>query len=383
MRSGQFVKQPFGYTAFIPSNLPPEPAIDFSEALQLQLSQADRAIGALNMVLSVLPNPDLLTGMFIQKEALLSSQIEGTQSSLVDVLGAEEAHAPTHDVGEVLNYVKAARHGLHRLKQDDLPLCFRVVKEMHSILMESVRGGMSTLTPGEFRTMQNWIGGSNLNNARFVPPPADALPELLGSLEQYMNQIGQLPPLVQCALIHYQFETIHPFNDGNGRIGRLLITLHLLDQKVLDYPVLYLSAYLKIHQQEYYDRLQQVRQSGQYEKWLLFFLEGVETVSNMVIDTTRRIQQLERQDSDRLIEAGAGTDGITTLRFLMQQPIVQIHDIENYLGKSRNTATKVINTAEALGILKQISKGKRNRKYAYQAYVNILSEGTEINSTIN
>jgi Fic family protein len=382
MRSGQFVKQPFGYTAFIPSNLPPEPAIDFSEALQLQLSQADRAIGALNMVLSVLPNPDLLTGMFIQKEALLSSQIEGTQSSLVDVLGAEEAHAPTHDVGEVLNYVKAARHGLHRLKQDDLPLCFRVVKEMHSILMESVRGGMSTLTPGEFRTMQNWIGGSNLNNARFVPPPADALPELLGSLEQYMNQ-GQLPPLVQCALIHYQFETIHPFNDGNGRIGRLLITLHLLDQKVLDYPVLYLSAYLKIHQQEYYDRLQQVRQSGQYEKWLLFFLEGVETVSNMVIDTTRRIQQLERQDSDRLIEAGAGTDGITTLRFLMQQPIVQIHDIENYLGKSRNTATKVINTAEALGILKQISKGKRNRKYAYQAYVNILSEGTEINSTIN
>lgn len=381
MRSGQFVKQSSGYTAFMPSNLPPEPAIEFTEALQLQLSQADRAIGALNMVLSVLPTPDLLTDMFIQKEALLSSQIEGTQSSLVDVLGAEDDHAPTHDVGEVLNYVKAARHGLQRLKQDDMPLCFRIIQEMHTILMTNVRGGASNLTPGEFRTMQNWIGGSNLNNARFVPPPADALPELLGSLEKYMNQIGQLPPLVQCALIHYQFETIHPFNDGNGRIGRLLITLHLLEQKVLDYPVLYLSAYLKIHQQEYYDRLQQVRQSGQYEKWIAFFLEGVETVSNMVIDTTRRIQKLERQDSDRLIEAGAGSDGISILRFLMQQPIVQIQDIENYLGKSRNTATKIVNTAESLGILKQISKGKRNRKYAYQAYVNILSEGTEITST--
>lgn len=383
MRSGQFVKQSSGYTAFMPSNLPLEPAIDFSEALQLQLSQADRAIGALNMVLSVLPNPDLLTGMFIQKEALLSSQIEGTQSSLVDVLGAEDDHAPTHDVGEVLNYVKSARHGLYRLKQDDMPLCFRIIKEMHSILMHSVRGGASTLTPGEFRTMQNWIGGSNLKTARFVPPPADVLPALLGSLEHYMNLTGQLPPLVQCALIHYQFETIHPFNDGNGRIGRLLITLFLLDQKILDYPVLYLSAFLKIHQQEYYDRLQQVRISGQYEKWVAFFLEGVETVSNMVIDTTRRIQQLEREDSDRLIAAGAGADGISTLRYLMQQPIVLIQDIEKHLGKSRNTATKVINTAETLGILKQISQGKRNRKYAYQAYVNILSEGTEINPTLD
>ena len=378
MRSGQFVKQSSGYTAFMPSNLPPEPPVEFSDALQLQLSKADRAIGALNMVLSVLPNPDLLTGMFIQKEAVLSSQIEGTQSSLVDVLGAEEQHAPTQDVGEVLNYVKAARHGLRRIKQDDMPLCFRIVKEMHAILMDKVRGGAPTLTPGEFRTMQNWIGGSNLNNARFVPPPAHALTDQLGELEKYMNQVGYLPPLVQCALIHYQFETIHPFNDGNGRIGRLLITLHLLDQQVLDYPVLYLSAYLKVHQQEYYDRLQQVRQSGQYEKWIAFFLEGVETVSNMVIDTTRRIQQLERQDSDRLIEVGAGSDGLATLRFLMQQPIVQIQDIENCLGKSRNTATKIVNTAVSLGILKQINKGKRNRKYAYQTYVDILSEGTEI-----
>jgi len=258
-RSGYIRKVPSGYTAFFPGHLPPEPSIELSEALQLQLSQADRAVGALNMVLSVLPNPELLTGMLIQKEALLSSQIEGIQSSLVDVLGAEEQSEPTKDVGEVLNYVKAARHGLNRLKKDDMPLCLRIIKEMHEILMQDERGGMANLTPGEFRTMQNWIGGSKPSNARNVPPPATELLEYLGQFEQYLNDQPQLPPLIQCALIHYQFETLHPFNDGNGRVGRLLITLYLVSQNILEQPVLYLSAYLKIRQQEYYDRLQQVR----------------------------------------------------------------------------------------------------------------------------
>lgn len=377
-RSGYFRKTATGYKAFFPKGLPPEPAIALVGNLQLQLSAADRALSALNMVISVLPNPELLTGMFIQKEALLSSQIEGTQSSLVDVLGAEEEHPPTKDVGEVLNYVRAARHGLKRLKEDDLPLCLRLIKEMHYILMDDVRGGSANLTPGEFRTMQNWVGGSSPANARFVPPPANELPQLLGEFEQYLNLHNDMPPLVQCALLHYQFETLHPFNDGNGRVGRLLITLYLVSKGILDQPILYLSAYLKIHQQEYYDRLQQVRTHGTYEKWIAFFLEGIEVVSQMVIDTTRRVQLLERTDIDAIVAAGAGTQGIGFIRLMLQQPVVQVKDIEQALAVSFGTANKIIALAESLGIVQQISQGKRNRKYIYKRYVDILAEGTEI-----
>lgn len=377
-RSGYFRQMPSGYKAFFPTALPPEPPVELLDQLQLQLSQADRAVGALNMVLSVLPNPELLTGMFIQKEALLSSQIEGTQSSLVDILGAETNSPPTKDVGEVLNYVRAARHGLKRLTHDEMPLCLRIIKEMHHILMDEVRGGAAGLTPGEFRTMQNWIGGSNLNNARFVPPPPDELQNALGQFERYMNLADQLPPLVQCALLHYQFETLHPFNDGNGRVGRLLVTLYLVSKGILEQPVLYLSAWLKVHQQEYYDRLQQVRVEGSYEKWIAFFLEGIEVVSNMVIDTTRRVQKLERDDTDRMIALGAGSDGVAFIRLLLQQPIIQINDLEKHLQKSRGTATKLVSLAEQLGVVQQITPGRRNRKYAYKDYVGILSEGTEL-----
>ena len=378
-RAGYFRKTATGFKAFYPNPLPPNPALALAGDLQLRLSAADRALGALNMVLSVLPNPDLLTGMFIQKEALLSSQIEGTQSSLVDVLGAEDEHQPTKDVGEVLNYVRAARHGLQRLKDDNFPLCLRLIKEMHQILMEDVRGGSANLTPGEFRTMQNWVGGSSPANARFVPPPAIELPQTLSDFEKYLNLQHDLPPLVQCALLHYQFETLHPFNDGNGRVGRLLITLYLVSKGVLDQPVLYLSAYLKIHQQEYYDRLQQVRSNGEFEKWVAFFLEGVESVSQMVIETTRRVQLLERKDIDAMVAAGAGSQGIAFIRLLQQQPVVLVKDIEHKLAISFGTANKLIALAEELGILQQISQGKRNRKFIYKSYVDILAEGTELN----
>lgn len=228
----------------------------------------------MNIVVTILPNPALFVGMFIQKEALLSSQIEGTQSSLVDILGAEENHQPTADVGEVVNYVKAMHHGLKRLNVDDFPMSLRLLREIHGILMQQLRGGKPNLTPGEFRTMQNWIGGSNPSNVRFVPPPPDVTTELLNAFETYLHADDDLPPRVRCALIHYQFETIHPFNDGNGRIGRLLIALYLVWQGVLDEPMLYLSAYLKAHQQEYYDRLTQVGTSGNYEAWIRFFLDG-------------------------------------------------------------------------------------------------------------
>ena len=374
-RSGVYRKTLAGYTAFFPEPLPP---VDLSGDLQLLLSDADRALGAINIVASVLPNPDLFVGMFIQKEALLSSQIEGTQSSLVDILGAEEEHEPTVDVGEVVNYVKAMHYGLDRVRKDDFPMSLRLLREIHAMLMKQVRGGKPALTPGEFRTGQNWIGGSNLNNARFIPPPADAMNEALGELEKYLHAEDHVPPLIRCALIHYQFETIHPFNDGNGRMGRLLITFFLVWKKILGEPMLYLSAYLKMHQQEYYDRLMQVRNSGNFEAWVRFFLEGVVTVSGLVVQATRRIQKLERSDTERLMEAGAGHSGLLLMRFLLQQPVLRVKDIEKAVGVSYTKANSLVASAGHLGILKQISEGKRNRKYAYKAYIDILSEGTEL-----
>jgi len=382
-RSGQFRKTLLGYRAFYPAALPPEPDISFEDDLGLLLSQADQALGAINTIASVLPNPELLVGMFIQKEALLSSQIEGTQSSLVDVLGAEEDQEPTVDVGEVVNYVNAMHHGLRRLRDDDFPMSLRLLREIHGLLMQQVRGGKPALTPGEFRTSQNWIGGSNLKNARYVPPPVEEMKTALGKLEQYMHQDDDLPVLVKCALIHYQFETIHPFTDGNGRLGRLLITFFLVCRNVLDEPMLYLSAYLKAHQQEYYDRLTQVRIDHNYEAWVRFFLEGVVTVSEQVISTTRRIQRLEREDTDRLIQSPAGLNGLLLLRMLMRQPVVRVKDVQKTLSISYNNANALIAGAEKLGILEQTSMVRRNRKFQYREYIDILAEGTELNAGID
>lgn len=377
-RSGVFKKTLAGYTSFFPAPLPPEPPIRLEGELQLLLSAADRALGALNVVVTVLPNPDLLVGMFIQKEALLSSQIEGTQSSLVDVLGADEDNEPTADVGEVINYVKAMRHGLKRLRADDFPMSLRLLREIHEVLMQQVRGGAVNLTPGEFRTMQNWIGGTSPANARFVPPPPEAMQEALNLFELYLHEEDSLPPLIRCGLLHYQFETIHPFNDGNGRVGRLLVTLYLVWKGLLDEPMLYLSAYLKAHQQEYYDRLTQVRMDGNFEAWTRFFLEGIIEVSKMVLETTKRIQALERDDVDRLVEAGEGAHGLKLLRGLMKQPVVMANDVAKIAGVSYTKANEMIATCERMGLLLQISKGRRNRKFMYQEYVKIVSEGTEL-----
>jgi len=375
-RSGDFRKTLQGYRAFYPASLPP---INLEGELGLMLSQADQALGAINTVASVLPNPELLVGMFIQKEALLSSQIEGTQSSLVDVLGIAEDQEPTVDVGEVVNYVNAMHYGLRRLREGEFPMSLRLLREIHAVLMQQVRGGKPALTPGEFRTSQNWIGGTNLQNARFVPPPVDEMKTLLGELEEYMHLDDDLPILVKCALIHYQFETIHPFNDGNGRLGRLLITFFLVWRNVLDEPMLYLSAYLKAHQQEYYDRLTQVRVDGNFEAWVRFFLEGVITVSEQVINTTRRLQHLEREDTDRLIQSPVGLNGLLLMRLLMRQPVVRVKDVQNALSISYNNANALIAKAQALGILEQTSSVRRNRKFLYREYIAILAEGTELN----
>lgn len=377
-RSGYFRKVPAGYTAFFPTPLPPDPQLNVDGELQLLLSEADRALGGLNMVVSVLPNPDLLVWMFIQKEALLSSQIEGTQSSLVEILSAGEEGYPTADVGEVINYIKAMRYGLSRLKVDDFPMSLRLIREIHGVLMQEVRGGEVHLSPGEFRNSQNWIGGTTPGNARFVPPPPTEMMDALNSFEHYMHVDDDMPPLIRCGLIHYQFETIHPFNDGNGRIGRLLITLYLAWNGLLDEPMLYLSAYLKAHQQEYYDRLTQVRTSGNYEAWTRFFLEGICEVSRMVVDTTRRIQVLERTDGDKLIKAGEGAHGLNLIRALLQQPVVMVKDVAEMVNVSYSKANNLIASCEEMGILRQINKGGRNRRFGYKTYIDILSEGTEM-----
>ena len=378
-RSGDFRKTQMGYTAFIPADLPPEPPVSLDGDLGLLLSRADQALGAINTIATILPNPELLVAMFIQKEALLSSQIEGTQSSLVDVLGAEEDHEPTSDVGEVVNYINAMRYGLDRIHEDDFPMSLRLLREIHNILMQQVRGGKAPLTPGEFRITQNWIGGSNLNNARYVPPPPYEMLAGLDNLEKYLHGEEETPVLIRCALIHYQFETIHPFNDGNGRLGRLLITFFLVWQGVMDEPMLYLSAYLKTHQQEYYDRLQQVRTSGNFEAWVHFFLEGVVTVSDQVVKTTKAIQRLERIDTDRILEGKSGHSGVLLLRYLMEQPVVRVKDVEEKLKISYSKANNLLSEMETLGIMKQITEGRRNRKFIYREYVDILSEGTAPN----
>jgi len=376
-RSGSFRQTLQGYKAFFPAELPPVPPVKVEGDLRLLLSRADQALGAINTIASVLPSPELFVAMFIQKEALLSSQIEGTQSSLVDVLGVDADQEPVADVGEVVNYIQAMRDGLQRLQKEDFPVSLRLLWEIHGVLMQQVRGGKPALTPGELRTAQNWIGGTNLANARFVPPPPYEMLTALDNLEKYMHIEDDEPLLVRCALIHYQFETIHPFNDGNGRLGRLLVTFYLVWRGVLSEPMLYLSTYLKAYRQEYYDRLQQVRTSGNYEAWVTFFLEGIVTVSAQVVETTKAIQQLERRDIDRVLESSAGHAGVLLLRHLMRQPVVRVQDIETALKISYSKANNLAADMERLGILKQITPGRRNRKFKYNDYVQILSEGTE------
>ena len=297
MRAGQFVRQIEGYTAFIPAPLPPDPppALD-GETIKL-LSQADWALGRLDGVTSILPNPDLFVAMFVRQEAVLSSQIEGTQSTLEDVLQfeAETGADVPKDIGDVVNYVAAMNYGLTRL--NELPLCLRLIREIHERLLRGARGGEKT--PGEFRRTQNWIGppGCSLATALFVPPPFHAMHAALADLERFLHDTLAFPVLVHCALAHAQFETIHPFIDGNGRIGRLLITFLLCQREILHHPLLYLSSYLKAHRSEYYDRLTAIRLSGDWEGWIRFFLRGVFEVSQAASATARKILELREQAS--------------------------------------------------------------------------------------
>ena len=380
-RSGRYVRQPSGYRAFIPAPLPPNPPVALAGDLQALLSKADRGLGRLDGSVTTLPNPDFLVFMYIRKEAVLSSQIEGTQSSLQDVLAAETnlfdpGELPS-DVDEVINYIVAMNYGLERLAE--LPVSMRLIREIHARLLQGVRG--SRLTPGELRRSQNWIGpsGGAIADATFVPPPPNEVPQALGDLETFLHASDDLPLLVRIGLAHAQFETIHPFLDGNGRVGRLLITFLLTERGVLSKPVLYLSHWFKRHRQEYYDRLQGVRDSGDWEGWIAFFLRGVEQVSNEATETVRRVLELRERHRAAITDqlGRAAGNGHRVHESLFHRPIVTVGTVQEMTGLSFAPANELVNRLTALGVLRETTGYRRNRRFQYDEYVKLFTTDAE------
>jgi len=367
-----------GFSAFIPSPLPPRPALILDGTLQERLETASREVGRLDSITTLLPNPGLFIYMYVRKEAVLSSQIEGTQSSLSDLLRAENdgtAGVPFDDVNEVLNYTAAMEHGLERL-ENGFPLSLRLLRDIHRILMTGARGG--NRTPGEFRTSQNWIGGSRPGNARFVPPPAHEMQEAMASLEKFLHDEGvRMPLLVRTGLVHAQFETIHPFLDGNGRMGRLLITFLLCNGGALSKPLLYLSLYLKENRDEYYERLQRVRTHGDWEGWMNFYLVGVETVARLATQTASRIIGLFERDRRRIHALGKGAaSALSVFEILRNRAIVSIPRAVKELNLSKQTVNAAVRRIEGLGIIREESGRLRGRHWAYAEYIELLNAGT-------
>jgi len=345
--------------------------------MQAMLSQADRALGRLDGSIQTLPHPDLFVFMYVRKEAVLSSQIEGTQSSLQDVLAAEArilSPDTPKDVDEVVNYVRSINYGIKRLP--DLPICVRLIREIHAELLKGVRG--SHLTPGELRTSQNWIGpaGCLLNEATFIPPPPHELGQHLGDFEKFLHDASPIPALIRIGLAHAQFETIHPFLDGNGRIGRLLITLLLCEQGILLKPVLYLSYYFKRNRQEYYDLLQSIRERGTWENWLLFFLRGVIEVSKQATDTARRILLLREDHRTAITDKFGRTagNGHRLLEYLYDHPIVSVNEVEQLTSTTFQAANGLVNKFVTNGILSEITGQTRNRRFLYRDYIHLFND---------
>lgn len=365
--------------AFVPSPLPPRPPIEWTPELRSKFDQAWLSLGRLDSVSTLLPDTSLFLYMYIRKEAVLSSMIEGTQSSLSDLLLFEldqEPGVPLDDVREVSNYVAALNHGLSRLAEG-FPLSLRLIKEIHGVLLAKGRG--SNQTPGEFRRSQNWIGGSRPGNAAFVPPPAEQVLECMSQLELFLHDQPQATPvLLKAALAHVQFETIHPFLDGNGRLGRLLITLLLCEQKVLIEPMLYLSLYFKTHRRYYYELLNNVRMTGDWEAWLDFFAEAVIVTSAQAVEAARQL--LDLSNEDRLKISGVGRAAASTLqvqRALMEHPIATSGMLVEKTGITPATVNKALGHLERLGIVCELTAQKRNRLFSYSGYLEILNRGTE------
>ena len=379
-RMGVPVRQKGGYQVFIPKPLPPDPPLRFDDELQYLLSEADRALARLDGMASVLPNADLFVAMYVKKEALLSAQIEGTQASLKGVLEFEADMIPTDDpaeVREVINYIRAMDHGLAKGPEERFSL--DILLEIHRILLEKTRGGKKE--PGKIRTIQNWIGppGSTLFSAVFIPPPPERVEELLEQLHAFIVADDRIPPLIRIGLVHAQFETIHPFLDGNGRMGRLLITFYLCGKGILARPLLYLSIYLKQHRDEYYALLQGVRFEGDWEAWLKFFLKGIIDVSNEALATAKEIIILKAHLIDLLVEHDTGgMSAVRLLDLLFARPVITVADITSSLGISHQPAYDLVTKFEELGILREISGKKRYRKYLFVEYVRIIERGTAI-----
>jgi len=365
------------YSAYVPKNLPPKPPLEMETFYPL-IDQANAALGRLDGMSMVLPDSSLFLYMYVRKEAVLSSQIEGTQSSLSDLLLHESDHAPgvpMDDVMEVSNYVSAMDYGLERLKS--LPLSLRLIKEIHAHLMAGARG--YNKQPGEFRSSQNWIGGTRPGNALFVPPPHEKLMETLRALETFLHDESQrMPILIKAALAHVQFETIHPFLDGNGRLGRLLITFILCADGILKEPLLYLSLYFKANRQAYYDHLQSVRETGDWESWIMFFLNGVIDTANQATDTAQSIIKLFENDLAKISDNGRPTAAVLTIHnYFQKHPICNTTRIKDECGLSLPTVLRALKTLEQYKIVKEITGKERHKLFVYREYLDILSKGTE------
>ena len=367
------------YQAFVPFALPPEVPLVIDERLADLLEKANRAVGRLDGLAQILPDVSLFLYFYIRKEAVLSSQIEGTQSSLSDLLlfeSDEVPGVPMADVQEVSRYVAAMQYGLDRIRTDGFPLSSRLLREMHGVLLSQGRG--STKEPGEFRRSQNWIGGSRPGNARFVPPPHEKVPECIGALENFLHDVPtRTPTLIKAALAHVQFETIHPFLDGNGRIGRLLITLLLCAEGAVREPLLYLSLYFKENRTTYYELLSLVRERGDWEEWLAFFLTGVCEVGNQASQTARSI--LTQFDTDQKQILTLKRQTASTLRvhtYLQKHPLTEIAKISQTLDIAYNTALQSVEALQSLGIVSEVTGRQRDRVFSYSTYLALLNEGT-------
>lgn len=378
-RAGRYINNLSGdmsYQSFKPAPLPPVPSLTLNNEIVFKLVEASKNLTLLDALASFVPNINLLVSMYVRKEALLSSQIEGTQCTLDDIFDPLIEENTNQNVSDVVNYIKATEYALDRL--NTLPLCNRLIKEAHRILMEGVRG--QEKSPGEFRYSQNWIGGqnSNIKTARYIPPNVLDMQEAMSDLEKYINSDDSLDPLIQAALIHYQFETIHPFLDGNGRIGRLLITLFLIEKKVISCPSLYISYFLKMNRIEYYDRMSQVRKNGDYEQWVLFFLQALADSSSDAIDTIDKLTKLHNRNINIFddISPRQKTNVLKVFNYLEKNPIIDIQKTTNALSLSYNTVAKAVLLLADKGILRQSAKSGKTKIYSYFDYLDILRKDT-------
>lgn len=378
-RAGKTVQNLSGelsYFSFYPHPLPPEPKIEIDDEMRLLLIDAHVKLAVLNNLSGFIPNKDLFISMYVRKEALLSSQIEGTQCTLEDILNPEIDENANADVSDVVNYVRAVNFAVKRM--EELPLCNRLIRETHAVMMKNVRG--SDKTPGEFRVSQNWIGGagSSLKNARYVPPNHQDMTECMSDLERFMNCDDDMDPLIKAALVHYQFETIHPFLDGNGRVGRLLIILFLMEKNILSSPVLHLSSFLKLNRIEYYDRMSEVRRAGNYEQWIKFFLRGVAEASEDAAEAVTRLNELHLKNEAKLedVPTRSRQNVKKLFGYIEQNPIIETVKTAAALGLSRNAAANYIAALCEKGILKYYAKSGKALVFAYAEYLDILRKDT-------